>query len=102
MALFPPVWRLALAGALPVAAVVTVALWTATRPVHEGAATASLHVTKIEDRVVFWIDNGQRQHVVVRSQRPDRFDATGAEPLIDASFAERLDAGPALVFYRID
>lgn len=102
MALFPPVWRLALAGALPVAAVVTVVLWTAPRPVQEGVATASLHVTKVEDQVVFWIDNGGRHHVVVRSERADRFDASRAEPLIDASYADHLDAGPKVVFYRID
>jgi len=102
MALFPPVWRLALAGALPAAVVATVALWTANRPVQEPAATAALHVTKIENQVVFWIDNGGRRHVVVRSERADRFDASGAQALTDASFADHLDAGPRVVFYRID
>jgi hypothetical protein len=100
--LFPPVLRMTLAGALPVAVVAGAAVWLVIGNGERGSATSALHVAKVGDRVVFSIENGHRAHVVVRSARADRFDPTGAEAVVDSRFADALGTGPEAVFYRID
>ena len=103
-ALFTPIYRMALAGGLPVALIVGFLAWTtidrdSTADRHD---PASVQVAKVGDRVVFTIANGGRDHVIVRSQRADRFDPSGAASVTTGSFVDRLDSGPDVVFYRID
>lgn len=104
--LFVPLRKLVLAGALPVVAL-TLALGWMARPAVETTPLAAhgtppVHVTKSGDEVIFLIANGHRPHAVYKSEAANRFDAPPAFWTEDGAFRDRLDAGPDLVFYRID
>jgi hypothetical protein len=103
--LFLPARRMMLVG-FPVLAL-TLALGWLVRPAEIAAPVAAdrfppVHATKSGDEVIFLIANGQRPHAVYKSQAPNSFDAPPAFWTQDGSFRDRLDGGPALVFYRID
>jgi hypothetical protein len=63
---------------------------------------AVVQVAKVGDRVEFTIANGGRSHYVYRSSAPDRFDHKKGVRVTGGAYAERLDDGPSIVFYRID
>ena len=102
--LFAPVRRWALAGVVPLVVTLAIGAWVALqRPAATVASEASWgEVTKVGDRVVFRIANGDGEHRVLKSSRPDRFDPSGAAVVSNGSYVDRLDTDADLVFYRID
>jgi hypothetical protein len=101
--LFTPWRRVALGGAIPLALAAVLVGWTALE--WNGGISPSIpsvDTAKVGDHVVFTIANGDREHVIVKSDRPDRFDRSAAAKVTDGSFSDRLDSGSDLVFYRID
>ncbi len=102
--LFPPLGQMALAGALPVLlAAVTALAWVSGIPRKSPhVVDPTIQVSKVGDQVVFTIANGDADHRVLKSGRPDVFDPAAATPLSDGSFSDALDSGADLVFYRID
>jgi hypothetical protein len=62
----------------------------------------SVEASKVGDRVVFTIANGGRQHRIVKSDRPDRFEGDSGVEAANGSYVDRLDSGADVVFYRID
>lgn len=102
--LFAPPSRLWLASGLPV--LLAAALFAVVhRPVVEApplpsGAPASVLAAKVGDRVEFTIANGHRSHRVYRSTAPDGF-REGVK-VTDGSYAERLDDGSSIVYFRID
>ncbi len=97
--LFPSVWRMALAGAVPLvltAALVAAGTWHAA-PAREGM----VQIAKQGDRIVFRLDPS-REHVVTKSGVPHHFDASRSVQVTGGSFTDRAGTGPDLVFYRID
>lgn len=107
--LFAPTTRLLVAGGLPlilaVAMIALVERSAGTAPVEAlglAPSPATVQVAKVGGRVEFTISNGQRSHFVSRSTVPDRFDASRRVRMTDGAYADNLDDGTALVFYRID
>ncbi len=103
-ALFTPVRRLILTGALPVllAALLLVGIDHEVRtPVTEEGGLR-VTVSKRGDELLFTIANGGRPHVVSRSTQPDRFEPSSAVPVADGAYSESLADQADLVFYRID
>ena len=93
----------AVAALVPLTLVLGLAIWQGGAPggeveVGEGV---TLHASKIGDRVVFDIANGNRDHLVQKSGSPDRFDARGGELVTEGAFVDRLDSGADLVYYRV-
>jgi hypothetical protein len=114
-ALFAPVGRLLVAGALPLllAGTLMLALWNPMDVSMTGSSVAPIdlaaaerptvvHVAKVGDRVEFQIRNGKRNHFVSRSSDPDRFDRADRVQVTDGAYADRLSGDASLVFYRID
>ncbi len=106
-ALFPPTLRAVTAAGLPVAAGLLLAAVIGRAPVEapgapeRGAPAAVVQVAKVGDEVRFTIANGRRSHHVYRSEAPDRFEGRGFR-VTDGAYADRLDDGSTLVFYRIE
>lgn len=103
-ALFAPARRLWLAGVLPLA----LAMLFVTGLERGGAVAPDspiepvLRVSKMGDRIQFDLQNGEKTHTMVRSTDPRRIDAPQGLEMKNGSYAERLQDGSALVFYRID
>lgn len=103
--LFAPARRLWLAGALPLALALLfvtglergVAVAPETSPV-----APTLRVSKLGDQVHFALENGKRSHKVVRSTDPRPIVAGAGLEMTDGAYAEGLQDGANLVFYRID
>lgn len=103
--LFQPTRNLMLGTALPVAAM-TVILgllliqsgWIRT---ELPAQTTRVEVLKRGGEVVFVITNGERTHRISKSSHPEG-NAEREVFTAQGEFRDRLDAGPDLVFYRID
>jgi hypothetical protein len=103
--LFTPWRRMALTGLAPLLLVVAVVGWLGLRvegPRHDILQPIGVEVVKTGDEVVFNIANGGRDHFISTSERPDRFDGSTRAKVVDGTFADRLDRGSELVFYRID
>ncbi|ANM28916.1 hypothetical protein ABI59_03785 [Acidobacteria bacterium Mor1] len=105
--LFRPFWQVLGAAVAPVA--LGVALLVSLGPTGSmlgnqpgpGSDAIQVHALKVGDRVVFTIDNGAEEHTVNRSEDPTRFDPASAVKVTD-SYAEKLENGSNLVFYRIN
>lgn len=106
--LFAPTSRLLVAGGLPLAlaaALLVLVDRSVVEPPVDGVAaprTAVVTVAKVGNSVQFTIANGQNSHYVYRSTAPDRFETDEGVAVVDGSYADRLEDGSALVFYRID
>jgi len=106
--LFRPVHRWVAAGIVPAIAALGVSLWIGGRVTDRGPRVAAvdapvrLEVAKIGDRVVFSVRNGGRDHLVIRGESAEELAAAPASPIERGTFEDRLDAGPGLVFYRIE
>ena len=100
-ALFVTTRRVVLAGVLPLVLLgVLVVVATVQRPVIDRAPTVV--ASRVGDGVVFKIDNGKREHTVYRSTVPHRFDPEAGVRVEDGTFADAVDDGARVVFYRID
>ena len=64
--------------------------------------TPRIHVSKVDGRVVFHLQNGVREHTVTRSTDPGLLEQNRERSLENGTFSDRLDQGPDLLFYRID
>ena len=97
-ALFPPSWRMALAGALPLALALTVVV-LAGRQQGNAPVAADPVAHKIDGRVVFEVADGA---TVTKSAVPFAFDEGAAVRVADGRYADRIGGGPRLVFYKIE
>ena len=97
--LFPTSWRLALAGALPLALALTVVILAG----RGGAGTAPTPedpvARKVDGRVIFEVAAGS---TVTKSAVPFAFDERHAVRVANGRYADRVGSGPSLVFYRIE
>ena len=99
--LFMTTRRLVLAGALPLVLLgilVVLAMLPGTPIDSEPTVMAS----RVGDRVVFTIGNGNKGHVVYRSTVPHSFDPETGVRVDNGEFAVPVDDGAPVVFYRID
>jgi hypothetical protein len=62
----------------------------------------SVQVAKVGDRIELTVSNGKRSHFVSRSTAPDRFDSSQRVRITDGAYADNLEDGSSLVFYRIE
>ena len=97
--LFPSSWRLALAGALPLALALTVVVLagrggTGTAPISEDPVAR-----KVDGRVIFEVAAGS---TVTKSAVPFAFDDRHAVRVANGRYADKVGNGPNLVFYRIE
>ncbi len=65
------------------------------------AGPPQVQAFKAGENVVFTIANGNREHFVYRSARPDRFDPATRVRVTDGVYRDSMKSGD-LVFYRID
>jgi len=96
--LFPTSWRLALAGALPLALALTVVVLAA----RGGTGTPTPEdpiARKVDGRVIFEVAAGS---TVTKSAVPFAFDDRHAVRVANGRYADRVGSGPNLVFYRIE
>jgi hypothetical protein len=97
--LFPTSWRLALAGALPLALALTVVVLAG----RGGEGTSPLSddpvARKVGGSVVFEVAAGS---TVTKSAVPFAFDDRRAVRVTNGRYADRVGNGPSLVFYRIE
>jgi hypothetical protein len=105
--LFAPTSRVLAAGALPLAlAVGLMALvdrgGVQAPPTILGHKSPTVEVAKVGDRVEFKVSNGGRPHWVSRSTSPDEFDPDLRVRMREGAFADNLEDGTTLVFYRIE
>jgi hypothetical protein len=94
-----------LAGGMPLLLAATILAWVAVdldADYLPGQGAANVQVAKIGGSVVFTIENGDREHRISRSLRPDSFDSAGTVKVMEGTFRDDLDSGSDLVFYRID
>lgn len=94
--LFPPRWRMVLAGALPIVlAAVVVGIGQRTDTTDELGGP----VLKQGNQVVFHVPEGA---TVTKSAVPFAFDRSRSIRVEDGTFADTMGTGPRLVFYRIE
>ena len=97
--LFPSSWRLALAGALPLALALTVVVLAARGGTGTGPTADDPVARKVDGRVVFEVAAGS---TVTKSAVPFAFDDRHAVHVTDGRYADRVGGGPRLVFYKIE
>jgi len=98
--LFPSSWRMVLAGALPLALALTV-VGLASRSRHAVVPEpVDVVVLKSGGRVIFEVPEGA---TVTKSTLPFAYEI-GSEVRVPANgrYADRIQGGPRLVFYRIE
>jgi len=94
-------WATVAAALLPAAILAGVLGWPTMEP-PQPVEPGTLKVSKKGDQVVFTIANGDREHRVQVSDRPDRFDRSGEVRLAGGEYVDQLEQGSSIVFYRID
>jgi len=100
--LFLPTRKVLFAGGLPLAlscALVLVFLHLRTPSISQAL---NVQATKQGDHVVFTIANGNRGHVVYKSNIPAHFERGSGIRIEDGTFSDLAAGGPDVVFYRID
>ena len=97
--LFPTSWRLALAGALPLALALTVVVLAGRGGSGTAPAAEDPVARKVGGRVIFEVAAGS---TVTKSNVPFAFDDRHAVRVTDGRYADRVGNGPNLVFYRIE
>jgi hypothetical protein len=98
-ALFPTSWRLALAGALPLALALTVVLLAGRGGTGTTQAPEDPVARKVGGSVVFEVAAGS---TVTKSPVPFAFDDRHAVRVANGRYADQVGSGPNLVFYRIE
>ena len=97
--LFPSSWRMVLAGALPLALALTVA-GLASRSRHAVVPEpAEVVVLKSGGRVIFEVPKGA---TVTKSTLPFAYEIGSEVRVANGRYADRIQGGPSLVFYRIE
>jgi len=95
----PTSLRLALAGALPIALALTFVVLAGRGRETADPSVADPIVHKVDGRVVFEVAAGT---TITRSEVPFAFDARAAVRAEHGRYADRIGAGPRLVFYKIE
>jgi hypothetical protein len=98
-ALFPSSWRLAIAGALPLALALTVVGLSGRGREVVAPVESDPVAYKVAGRVVFDVASGA---TVTKSSVPFRFDERAAVRVEDGRYADSMRDGHRLVFYRIE
>jgi hypothetical protein len=97
--LFPSTWRLALAGALPLALALAIVGLSDRDGRTARSADASPLVHKVGGQVVFEVAAGA---TITRSTVASDFRGKAAVRVEDGRYAERIGDGARLVFYKIE
>ena len=103
--LFMPLHRLTALAGISLTLVLALVLWGGAPIQLDGEAAndiTAINAAKVGNHLIVSIANGGTEHVVTRSERPDRFDPAAASTVRGGEFVDRLDTGANLVFYRID
>jgi len=100
--LFVPARRLALAGVLPVMLGAALVLLLGHAGTYVTSKAPRLQVEKRGGQVVFNIANGQKSHYICKSNVPNKFDCGRGVQVRNGAYADTVNDGSDIVFYRID